>query len=192
MLTIHKSIALAVLVASPVMAQSTASLANVGTLPPLKVFDPSYIDKSVNACTDFFQFANGAWLKSDTIPAAFSSSGVSKDMTDRNELVVRSVLDDAMKNRASAPAGSTQRKLGTYYASCMDSSRAERDGITPIKPELNRIASINSRTDLVREIGALHKMGVNAAFRFFPDSDPKDAAHYIEPDERFRIAMARQ
>ncbi|HUQ19921.1 MAG TPA: M13 family metallopeptidase N-terminal domain-containing protein, partial [Gemmatimonadaceae bacterium] len=146
---------------------------------PLKVFDPSYIDTSANACQDFFSFANGAWVKRDTIPAAFSSSGVSKDMTDRNELVVRSVLEDAMARRHSMPATSTVAKLGTYYASCMDSSRAEREGLTPIKPELDRIAAINTRAGVVSEITSLQKMGVNALFNFFPASDPKDAAHYI-------------
>jgi putative endopeptidase len=168
--------ALIALAAKPATAQTSANLAN---LPALKVFDPSYVDRTANACTDFFAFANGAWLTKDTIPPAFSSSGVTKDMTDRNELVVRSVLDDAMKTRSSAPQGSTQRKLGTYYASCMDSARSEREGITPIQGELAKIAAVSSRTALVREIAALHKMGVSAAFRFFPDADPKDAAHYM-------------
>ncbi|HXV17274.1 MAG TPA: M13 family metallopeptidase [Gemmatimonadaceae bacterium] len=169
------SLALTAFTAAPLAAQSS----DLQPLAPLKVFDPSYIDRKANACTDFFAFANGAWLQRDTIPPAFSSSGVTKDMTDRNELVVRSVLDDAMKTRTSAPAGSTQRKLGTYYASCMDSARADREGITPIKAELTRIAAVKTRDDLVREIGSLHRMGVSAAFRFFPDADPKDAAHYM-------------
>ena len=167
------SLALAVFTASPLIAQTSA-------VPiPLKVFDASYVDKSANACTDFFAFANGAWIKTDTIPAAFSSSGVTKDMTDRNELVVRSVLDDAMNSRATAAPGSTQAKLGNYYASCMDSARAERDGVTPIASELRQISAITSRAALVREIGSLHNRGISAAFRLYPDADPKDAAHYI-------------
>jgi putative endopeptidase len=172
------STALLVLTAASLQAQST-NLSSVGTLPALKVFDPSYVDRSANACQDFFLFANGAWLKTDTIPAAFSSSGVSKDMTDRNELVVRSVLEDAMKNRNSSPAGSTQRKLGTFYASCVDSARAEREGISPIKAELTKIDAVKDRASLIREIATLHKMGIGAAFRFFPEADPKDAAHYM-------------
>src|SRR5690349_442322 len=89
-------------------AQSNLPASAVPIPPALKVFDPSFIDKTANACTDFFAFANGAWYKNDTIPAAFSSTGVSKDMTDRNELVVRSVLDEAMKGRKTAKPGSTQ------------------------------------------------------------------------------------
>ncbi|MDQ6717331.1 MAG: M13 family metallopeptidase [Gemmatimonadota bacterium] len=157
----------------------SASAQNAVPLAPLKVFDPSYMDASVSACTDFFQFANGGWLKRDTIPAAFSTSGVAKDMTDRNEIVVRSVLADAMAHRASAPGGSTERKLGTFYASCMDSTSAESAGIKPIQPELNRIAAVNSRADLVREIAALQPMRAAVLFRYSPSSDPKDATHYI-------------
>lgn len=161
-------------------AQTTASARPAVPIPPtLKVFDPSFIDTSANACQDFFAFANGGWVKRDTIPAAFSSSGVSKDMTDRNEIVVRSVLDDAMAQRHSKPASSTVAKLGTFYASCMDSARAEKDGVSPIKPQLDRIAAITTRPALLQEIAALQTDGVNVLFNFFPAADPKDAAHYI-------------
>jgi putative endopeptidase len=100
-------------------------------------------------------------------------------MTDRNELVVRSVLDEAMAVRHTKPKSSTVAKLGTYYASCMDSARAERQGITPIKPQLDRIAAVKSRPALISEIAALRMDGVNVLFNFFPAADPKDAAHYI-------------
>lgn len=167
------------MIAAPAAAQTSLPASAVPIPLALKVFDPSFIDKSANACTDFFAFANGAWYRNDTIPAAFSSTGVSKDMTDRNELVVRSVLDEAMKGRRTAAMGSTQAKLGTYYASCMDSARAEREGITPIRASLKQIDAIKTRDGLVKEIGSLQHMGVNAAFRFGPDADPKDASHYI-------------
>src|SRR5437879_13575398 len=96
-----------------------------GEWPPLKVVDVRWIDTTVSACTDFSQFANGAWLAHDTIPAAYSSSGVTRDMSDRNELVVRSVLEDAAARRGSFPPDSTPRKLGAFYASCMDSTAIE-------------------------------------------------------------------
>ena len=146
---------------------------------PLKVVDPSFIDTTVKACTDFFAYANGAWLKHDTIPAVYSSSGVARDMTDRNQLVVRSVLDDVMARRTTLPAGSTERKLGTFYASCMDSTAAEQQGIAPIRPMLEDIDRIRTRADLVPEIAALQVRGVNVLFRYGPAVNPHDAAHYI-------------
>ncbi len=149
------------------------------TLPKLKVVDPSDIDRSAGACTDFFQFANGAWLAHDTIPAAYSSSGVGRDMGDRNELVVRAVLEDAVARAPSLPEGGTERKLGTFYGTCMDSTTVERAGATPIRPVLARIDAITSRAALVDRIAALQRSGANVAFRYRAEVDPHDAEHYI-------------
>jgi predicted metalloendopeptidase len=147
-------------------------------LAPLRVIDPAMIDTSAKACGDFFLFANGAWLARDTIPAAYSSSGVSRDMADRNELVVRSVLDEAMAKRSSA-TNSTQRKLGTFYASCMDSVGAEAKGATTLRPLLSRIDGITSRVQLIGQIAEAQMNGGNALFAYAPSADAHDAAHYI-------------
>jgi putative endopeptidase len=165
--------------ASASFAQQSMTTSTVPIPTRLKVFDPAYIDTSVNACQDFFAFANGAWIKHDTIPAAFSTSGVSKEMTDANELVVRSVLEDAMAARKTKPANSTVAKLGRYYASCMDSARAEREGVSPVKADLAAINAVTTRPELIREIATLQKNGVGALFNFFPNADPKDAEHYM-------------
>jgi putative endopeptidase len=150
-----------------------------GEWPPLKVVDVSWIDTTVAACTDFSRFANGAWLAHDTIPAAYSSSGVTRDMSDRNELVVRFVLEDAAAGRNSFPPASTPRKLGTFYATCMDSTAIEAAGVTPITAWLRGIDSITTRTPLQPEIARLQILGVNVAFRYSPDVDSHDATHYI-------------
>lgn len=175
---IISSLGLAV-AASASFAQQSMTASTVPIPARLKVFDPAYIDTSVNACQDFFDFANGAWIKHDTIPAAFSTSGVSKEMTDANELVVRSVLEDAMAARKTKPASSTVAKLGRYYASCMDSARAEREGVSPVRADLTAINAVTTRPQLISEIATLQKNGVGALFNFFPNADPKDAEHYM-------------
>jgi putative endopeptidase len=167
------------LTAPALSAQQSVPTSAVPIPARLKVFDPAYIDTGVNACQDFFAFANGAWVKHDTIPAAFSTSGVGKEMTDANELVVRSVLDDAMAARHTKPAASTDAKLGRYYASCMDSARAEREGVSPLKSDLAAIDRVSTRPELVREIALLQENGSNVLFDFSPNADPKDADHYI-------------
>ena len=146
---------------------------------PLKVLDPAFIDRTANACVDFMQYANGAWLAHDTIPAAYSSSGVTRDMSDHNELVVRSVLDEAMARRDSEAPGSTPRKLGTFYASCMDSTAIEAAGLKPLAPWLREIDRITSRETLQGAIADLQVRGIDLVFRYGPDVDPHDAAHYV-------------
>jgi putative endopeptidase len=177
------------LVARPAGGQSPAPTAlDAASLPALRVVDPTHVDTAAKACTDFFQFANGAWLRRDTIPADYAESGVSKEMTDRNEIVVRSVLIDAVARRDSASATPTVRKLGTYYAACMDSARADADGARPIAPLLDSVAAVRTRAQLVHTIAALQPSlqttGLGAGFssllfRFVPESDPHDAARYM-------------
>ena len=148
-------------------------------LAPLRVIDATMIDTTAKACSDFFQFANGAWLARDTIPAAHSYSGVSRDMADRNELVVKSVLDEAMAKRSSPATNSTQRKLGTFYASCMDSIGAEAKGTTTLRPILTRIDGITTRVQLLGQIAEVQMNGGSALFAYAPSADPHDAAHYM-------------
>jgi putative endopeptidase len=149
------------------------------SVKPLRVVDVAWIDTTVHACTDFFQYANGAWLAHDTIPAAYASSGVTRDMSDRNELVVRSVLEDAVAQSATLPPANTTRKLGTFYGSCMDSTASEAAGVAPLRPWLAAVAGITTRARLVPEIAALQRRGVNVVFRYGPAPDPHDAAHYV-------------
>ncbi len=171
---ISLGLALAALGLAPARAQTPADSA----LAPLRVVEPRWIDTTAAACSDFFLYANGAWLARDTIPAAYSSSGVSRDMDERNQLVVRSVLEDAAVHRSSFPPDSTPRKLGTFYATCMDSSAAEAAGADPIRPWLAGVDSITTRARLVPQIAALQMRGVNVGFRYAPFADPHDAAHY--------------
>jgi len=160
------------------LASQTPASADSG-FPPLKVVDVRWIDTTASACVDFSRYANGAWLAHDTIPAAYSSTGVTRDMSDRNELVVRSVLEDAAAKRNSFPPDSTPRKLGTFYATCMDSTAIDAAGATPIKSWLAGIDSVTTRARLLPEIAKLQVHGINVVFRYSPDVDSHDAGHYL-------------
>ena len=175
--THRRSITLA-LVASVLAAASLHAQAPAAQLAPLKVVDVAMIDTTARACTNFFEYATGGWLKRDTIPAAYASSGVGRDMLNRGERVARAVLDDAAARRASLPAGSTQRKLGTFYATCMDSTAAERQGMEPVRPMLARIGAVRTRAELLDEVARLHGEYVNVLFRYSPEVARHDAAHY--------------
>ena len=171
---------MATLLASLFVAGAPALHAQAPTaLAPLKVIDTAYMNRGAKACVDFFQFANGTWLAHDTIPAAYATSGVGRDMSDRNELVVRSVLDDALARRKALPQENTTRKLGTFYATCMDSTAAEQMGIGPLKNTLATIDAVNSRPELIAAIGKLQMNGSNVGFDYSADPDPHDAAHYL-------------
>jgi putative endopeptidase len=180
----HRSISLAATFAAALLGAScTASrpvASSTGTEPHhLQVVDVSFIDSLVKPCVDFFQYAVGAWLAHDTIPAAYSNSGVGKEMADNNEAVLHVVLDDLAARRASIPADSATHKLGVFFETCMDSAAAETAGVNPILPLLAGIDSIDSQEKLLKEIAHLQMLGVDALFGFGPGADPHDAAHYM-------------
>jgi predicted metalloendopeptidase len=144
--------------------------------PVPKIVEPSFIDTTCSPCKDFFQYANGAWLARDTIPAEYTSWGVVAESRERNEALLRQILDQAAQNRKKGDANT--KRLGSYYATCMDSARADREGASPLGPELQRIAAIDGPRALFAEVARLHLSGVDALFGTYPLPDPTQSGRY--------------
>ena len=140
-------------------------------------FDTANLDKACKPCDDFYQFAMGGWMKSNPIPAEYPSWGTFTQLADKNQQNLRLILDDAVN--AKAAAGSNERKIGDFYASCMDTTAIDAAGTKPLEPELARIAEIKSVADLQAEAERLQSRGVGALFRFGSNQDAKDSTRVI-------------
>lgn len=136
-------------------------------------FDVSRMDRSVDACTDFFEYANGAWLRSTQIPSTESRWGTFNILGDSNNALLKSVLEKAAASKAKK--GSDQQLIGDYYATCMDEASIEKAGLTPIKPFLDEIDKLGSSADLVKLIAKLHNAPLPALFGFGAGPDLKDS-----------------
>jgi putative endopeptidase len=141
-------------------------------------FDLSNLDRSVSPCDDFYEFANGGWIKAHPIPADHPSLGRFNQLQDHNEDVLRQILDQAAADKHAAP-GSNWQKIGDFYASCMDTSAIESADVKPLDPELQRIASLQDTVGLQDEIARLQRDGVSAVFDFGSEQDPKDSTQEI-------------
>ena len=137
--------------------------------------DPSTFDQSAAACTDFYQYVNGGWMKANPIPPAFPSWSLGNILNERNRDLLHEILEAAAKNTA-AKTGSSEQKIGDYYASCMDESKIEADGIKALAPELERIAKINDQKSLQAVITHLHFTGINALFVDGSNQDFKNSS----------------
>jgi putative endopeptidase len=140
--------------------------------------DLADLDTTCLPCRDFYRYANGGWLARTTIPAVYPAWSSFDELRDRNESVLRRLLAAAAAD-TSAPQGSNTRKLGLFYATCMDSAHADADGVRPLQPELDRIAAVASRADLVAEIGRLHRAAVPVLFGLRADQDAKQSTQII-------------
>jgi putative endopeptidase len=163
-----RTLALSVLIAVPLGAQSA----------PTRPLDPQNVDRRYGACEDFYMFANNGWIERNPIPSAFASWGTFNELSERNTLVLKGIAERAAAQAATSTDSST-RKLGTFYASCMDSATVERTGIGPIADELARIEAISDRTQLQTEIARLHMLGYGGTFSFGAAADAKNATRVI-------------
>src|SRR5262245_34867989 len=92
-------------------------------------FDPTALDRSVDACSDFYRFACGGWMKANPIPGDQSRWGRFDALQDRNREILHKILEEA----AAAKPGRTaaEQKMGDYYAACMNEPAIDAKGATP-------------------------------------------------------------
>jgi putative endopeptidase len=140
--------------------------------------DPSTFDKNTPACTDFYQYVNGGWIAANPIPPAFPSWSLGNILNEKNRDLLHEVLEAAARN-TSARKGSNEQKVGDYYASCMDETKIEVDGLKPLAAEFDRIAGIKDQKTLQEEITYLHFIGINAAFVDGSNQDARNSADVI-------------
>jgi putative endopeptidase len=156
-------------------AAGAQSSPTVKLMAPLNVAD---LDRSVAACTDIYHFANGGWLKANPIPPQYSTWGSFNELNERNNLLLRDVLESAAR-QAKTTRDADTRKVGTFYASCMDSAGAEAAGMKPLAVEMQHIDAIANRTQLVAQIAHMHAAGLGGLFNFGSDQDAKNSSLVI-------------
>jgi putative endopeptidase len=129
------------------------------------------MDKSVDACTDFYKFACGNGMAKNPVPADRSSWGRFDELQERNNETLKKILESAA---AGTDAGS--KKIGDYYASCMDESAINTKGAAPLDPLLKKIAALTGPNALAPLVAELHTIGINPFFSFGTEADFKDAS----------------
>ena len=162
---------IAVLTAAPAFCQTNPVASD------LHVFDPSLIDKTVDPCENFYRYSCNGWFKRNPLPPDQTSYGRFTELYELNRLHLKQILEQAAV--PSPTRTPNEQKIGDEYATCMDTAAINKAGIKPLQPELDRIAALQSASELPAVLAHLHTIGVNAFFDFSPNQDFANANQVI-------------
>ena len=159
------------------LAQSPTPSNPSPTFQPIPGYDPAAMDTSADPCVDFYQFACGNFAKLHPIPSDMPEFDQFGNLYEFNIQALRQIVEKAAA--AHAPTGSSEQKIGDYYASCLDTDAIEKRGLAPLQPELDRIAALHSKHELPALIAHLNRLQVGVFFDYGSQQDFKDATREI-------------
>jgi putative endopeptidase len=171
-----------------------------------KVLDRRNLDTTCAPCTDFYQFANGTWLKTHSIPPDKTSLGSFNMLGDKNQEIVQGIVDDDAKlvRGGETKQGSNEWKIGTFYMACMDTTAMEAAGLKPLKPVLDAIAAVKTTDDVVKAFGGAGRGGRGggggggrgggglAPFSLGPGTDPRNSKIVILSANQGGLTLTRE
>jgi putative endopeptidase len=138
--------------------------------------DPLFenIDTTVKPGDDFFDYANGKWIKENPIPNSEASWGIGNLVQEDIYLRLRAINENAVKEKSAE--GSISRKIGDFWAVAMDSTTIEKQGLQPLLADLALIDSANSIASLVKLSAVLAMKGASDFFGSYIGQDDKNSS----------------
>ncbi|HEX4854496.1 M13 family metallopeptidase [Arenimonas sp.] len=163
------------------------------------------ISPEIQACQDFNGHVNAKWLAANPVPADRTTWGAFPALGERSLQVQHEIAKAAAAG--DFPEGSMERKVGDFFKAGMDEAAIEAAGISPIQPQLDRIAAITSNAEIPAYLGEAYAEGNGMLFGFYAMADYNDSntniayatqgglslpekAYYLEDREDYKAARA--
>ena len=160
--------------AAPAPGPSPAELAHAPRMGAWG-FDAAGRDLAASPARDFYEYANGAYLKALEIPADRSRFGAFDKLNELSEDRMRAVVEQAAADRA---ASGERGQVGALYRAFMDEARLEKLGKAPLKADLAVIRAEKTRADVARTMGVSLRAFGGSVFGAQVQPDAKDPDHY--------------
>lgn len=118
--------------------------------PKLEHFDPDMVDKTLDPCQDFYQYVCSKWNAANPIPPDQVVWGTASGLQYWNENILREALEKA----SAQTSGRTdyEQKIGDYWAACTNEPALEAAGSRDLKPDLQRINEMKSKSELAGQV----------------------------------------
>lgn len=142
---------------------------------PLSGIDPANFDPAVRKQDNFYEAINGTWIKHTVIPADKAAIGTFTVLHDRSQEQIRTLIEEA----ARAPDTAEAEKIGALYTSFMNENVLEKQGLNPIKGQLDVIRHIKTQNDLMRYLGQQQAQPVGGPIGLYVAQDAKEATRYL-------------
>ena len=142
----------------------------------MKFIDPANMNLAVRPQDDFYEYANGTWLKNTPIPAAEARWGSFNELQDFNQNALKTICEELAQKPGAK--GSLSQKVGDFYAVGMDSASIEKAGMSPLKPYLDRVNGVKNFEGLLEEIAQEYSEGMGAIFGMGVRQDAKNSTVY--------------
>ena len=183
---------------------SVAVLAQEGGQKGIELAD---MNRNVEACSDFFEFSNGAWRAINPIPPSMSRWSRRWQAGEESKDRLKGILEEAAAVK-NAPKGSVDQLIGDFYGACMNEAELNRLGVKPLDPLRAEIRAMKSAADVQRMITRFQLLAIPVPFGVGAGSDnhnPTDVLaqiyasglglpdrdYYLKPDARFKEAREK-
>ncbi|MGB3007547.1 MAG: M13 family metallopeptidase [Chitinophagaceae bacterium] len=131
------------------------------------------MDTTTTPGQDFFQYANGDWIKNNPIPGDQSSWGIGNLVIEENLKRLREISEKSAESNAAK--GSAEQKIGDFWTMAMDSAKIEADGLKPLQPLLDKVNAITDVKSLLTSVAEFKKMGSSTLFSNYVTQDDKNS-----------------
>ena len=140
--------------------------------------DRANFDLAAKPCADFFEYADGGWLKAATIPPDKGRWGSFEEVAERNRAILKTILEET-SSKTDWPKGSIRQKVGDFFAAGMDEEAVEKTGTAPLTPWLAKVDALTSKAELPGLLAAFHGPRLPEGFNLFVAQDQKESTRYI-------------
>lgn len=135
--------------------------------------DLTNLDTTAVQGADFYQYACGGWMKKHPLTNEYSRFGSFDMLAENNREQLKGLIVEIAAGQNAQ--GTIGQKIGDIYNLAMDSVKLNADGVTPIQADLEKIASVKDKSEIVPLMAELAHSGVFPYFSFYVGADIMDS-----------------